>query len=244
MRPTIGITCSLSVSVADSSGGRVYENNVLGLDYTRAVEQAGGFPVILPTLAVGESMHEYFERIDGLLLSGGIDMDPLLYGEEPHLQMGGIDVLRDQLEMALTRGSVERSLPIFAICRGIQVLNVALGGTLYQDISQHDSPILKHRQNSPKWHGSHTVDIVPHTLLSTIIGQTEWRVNSFHHQAVKQVAPGFRASAHSKDGIIEAIESIEQPFVLGVQFHPEMMWEKEPAAMNLFKTFVEACRVT
>lgn len=242
MHPVIGITCSTSVSVADPRGGRVYEDCVIGHDYVRGVLHAGGTPIVLPNVDELDRADEYLDKIDGLLLSGGVDMDPLLYGEEPHPLMGTIDIRRDRFEMRLIEGAIGKSLPIFAICRGIQMINATLGGTLYQDISQHGNSLLKHRQNSPKWHGSHTIEVQPQSLLSKITGHSEWCVNSFHHQAVKTVAPGFAVSAVSKDGLIEAIESTEKPFVLGVQFHPEMMWQHDPTAASLFRAFVEASK--
>ena len=131
-------------------------------------------------------------------------------------------------------------MPIFGICRGIQMLNVAAGGTLYQDISMHSSPVLKHRQDAPGSYGTHAIDVYEDSLLLTILGSSTVRVNTYHHQAVKEVAPGFKVSATARDGIIESIESSTHSFAVGVQFHPERMWENSPPMNKLFAAFVNA----
>jgi putative glutamine amidotransferase len=146
------------------------------------------------------------------------------------------------MEMQLTQKALNQDLPIFAICRGIQMLNVATGGTLYQDIASDIPSALCHSQKGAGWYASHTIDIVPDSRLHQIIGNTTARVNSFHHQAVKDVGEGLTITARTKDGVIEAIESPTHRFALGVQYHPEMMWERHPDALNLFTTFVKACQ--
>jgi putative glutamine amidotransferase len=177
------------------------------------------------------------------LLSGGGDIDPLLFGQEPHQKIGSVDRLRDEMELQLTRKALDQDLPIFATCRGIQVLSVAADGTVYQDIaSEMAPPTLCHMQKGPGWYASHTIDILPGSRLHQIIGSTITRVNSFHHQAVRDVGKGFIATAHTRDGVIEAIESPTHRFVLGVECHPELMWERHPDALNLFTAFVKACQ--
>jgi len=239
MRPIIGITCGLKISNVIS--GRVYGENSVGFDYVRAIEHASGVPVVLPIIENQDCISGFIDMIDGLLLSGGGDIEPSLFNEEPIPNLGSIDPLRDWVEMRLTEEALEKHLPILAICRGIQVLNVAAGGTLYQDISQHSTTVLKHRQSAPGWHASHTINVEPDTLLFKMFGSQTGRVNSYHHQAVREPAEGFIVSAHSTDTIIEAIESQKHKFVLGVQFHPEMMWERHQEAANIFSAFVKAC---
>jgi putative glutamine amidotransferase len=241
MRPIIGITCGSDVSVS-STGGRVYRQNSVGFDYISAIEHAGGTPIVLPIVENQECISSFMDIMDGLLLSGGGDIDPSFFNEEPIPELGNIDPDRDRVEMLLSKAALEQDLPVLAICRGIQVLNVAAGGTLYQDISQHSKEILKHRQSAPGWHASHTIQIEPGSLMYDMFGKPTGRVNSFHHQAVRVSADGFYISARSIDGIIEAIESKEHRFMLGVQFHPEMMFQHHPEAANIFAAFVKACK--
>ncbi|HIE26020.1 TPA: gamma-glutamyl-gamma-aminobutyrate hydrolase family protein [Candidatus Poribacteria bacterium] len=241
MRPIIGVTCGSDVS-ASNTGGRVYRKNTVGSDYISAIEHAGGAPVVLPIVEDEECISGFIDIIDGLLLSGGGDIDPSFFNEEPISALGSIDPNRDSVEMLLSKAALEQDLPVLAICRGIQVLNVAAGGTLYQDISQHSKETLKHRQSAPGWHASHTIQMEPGSLISEIFGKRTGRVNSFHHQAVRDAADGFYVSARSNDGIIEAIESREYRFMLGVQFHPEMMFQHHPEAANIFAAFVKACQ--
>ena len=240
MRPVIGITCSLTVSVPTDSL-RASERNQVGLDYIRAIEYAGGTPLVLPYVQDSECIDHYLRLLDGLLLIGGVDVDPLLYGQEPHEKLGVVDRIRDDMELKLTRKALDEGRPIFAICRGVQLLNVAAGGTLYQDIaSEISGSTLCHSQNGAGWYASHTVDIQPDSRLHRIVGDTTTRTNSFHHQAVRDVGEGFIATAHAKDGVIEAIESDMHRFALGVQYHPELMWERHPDALSLFTAFVKA----
>ena len=239
----IGITSGTRIEASASL--RDYEELCyISRDYIRAIEEAGGLPVIIPVHEDRELSREYLRVVDGLLLAGGVDLSPHFFGEEPHPKLGSVDIERDEVEMELARLALELDMPILAICRGIQVLNVAAGGTLYQDISQLDRTVLKHRQSAVGWYGSHSIEIVEGTLLHRIVGKTRIRVNSFHHQAVKDPAKGFRVSATAPDGVIEAIESERHRFVLGVQFHPEEMWRRSPEAAALFKAFVAACYQT
>jgi len=240
MRPVIGITCSYAVSVTEGTL-RVSERNEIGLGYIRAVEYAGGAPLVLPYVQDSECIDRYMGLLDGLLLTGGVDVDPLLYGQEPHAEIGNVDRSRDEMELELTRKALDGDVPIFAICRGIQVLNVAAGGTLYQDIAAEiPQSTLRHSQKGAGWYASHTVDIQPDSRLHRIIGGITTRTNSFHHQAVRDLGKGFIATAQAKDCVIEAIESPTHRFALGVQYHPELMWERHPDALSLFTAFVKA----
>jgi putative glutamine amidotransferase len=206
-----------------------------------SILNAGGIPIVLPLTEDDEVIAASIGRIDGLLLAGGVDIDPQLYGEEPLPGLGQVTPDRDVWELKLTREAMRRSIPIFAICRGSQMLNVAAGGTLYQDLASQKPGALQHSQKAPRDHLSHSVNAERDTLLHRIVGQERFTVNSFHHQAVKQLAPGFRATAWAADGVIEAYEQPDSPFVLGVQWHPENLARSREPARRLFAAFIEAC---
>jgi len=243
MRPVIGITCSSSVEIVQSTEYHVSRKNHIALDYIRAVEAAGGTPIILPHVQRTELLSDYLGMIDGLLLPGGYDIDPLLFNQEPAVGVGVIDPVRDQIEVRLIQDALATDKPIFGICKGVQILNIAAGGTIYQDLAtEFPNSLLRHAQRAAGWYASHTVEIQPDSRLHHIVGETTTRTNSFHHQAIKDVAPDFTISAKAKDGVVEAIESPTHRFVLGVQYHPEMMYEKHPTALNLFTAFVKACQ--
>ena len=231
MRPIIGITCTAT----DSN-----ESHGISVSYIDAVEHSGGTPILLPLPQSDLCVADFLNLIDGLLLSGGVDVDPFLYGEEPQPKMGKIDVSRDRVEMLLIPKALEMNIPILGICRGIQVLNVAAGGTLHQDIYTDSKAALKHSQNAPEWYGTHAIHIQEGSRLLDILGQPMIRVNSFHHQAVKDVAPDFVVSAVASDDVIEGMESTCHNFVVGVQCHPEGMWKNTPPIANLFAEFVKA----
>ncbi len=234
MRPVIGITCSLEQNT---------DRSYLAQDYVRAVEAAGGVPVALPVLKNVALVPQHLSGIDGLLLSGGVDVDPRFFGEEPQPWLGEITPERDWYELELVGQALERKTPMLAICRGMQVLNIAAGGSIHQDISRGVRNSLKHSQQAPRWYPSHCVDILPGTRLAAIFQNAPLRVNSFHHQAVKLPAPGFAVTARSSDGVIEAIEHMAAVFTLGVQFHPECMWERDKIFLELFRALVEAASV-
>ncbi|MEA3356262.1 MAG: gamma-glutamyl-gamma-aminobutyrate hydrolase family protein, partial [Candidatus Bipolaricaulota bacterium] len=212
-RPRIGITTSIS---EDEKSFRLKRG------YVEAVAEAGGIPVILPYSQV--EVEEVGDCIDGLLLSGGSDIDPMYFGEEPKHRLLKIDPHRDRFEFALTRLFLKENRPILGICRGIQVLNIAGGGNIYQDVEIQLKDTLRHRQDGPYWHPTHRVTIRRDTLLFELLGEEEIRVNSFHHQAIKNISPHFIVSAKATDGIVEAIERSSGGFQLGVQWHPETMW--------------------
>ncbi|MBO8142283.1 MAG: gamma-glutamyl-gamma-aminobutyrate hydrolase family protein [Firmicutes bacterium] len=230
----MGIACAHEAS---GSTGRWHVDGA----YIRAVTGAGGVPVLIPPAGDSKRLEAVLDRVDGLLLPGGIDVDPYLYGEEPLPGLGKVDPEWDALDVAAARAALARGLPVLGICRGAQVLNVAAGGTLYQDIPAQVPHALQHWQNRPGWAASHSVSVVPDSLLAGIAGRRRLRVNSFHHQAVKDVAAGFRAVAHGADGVVEAIESLVHPYALGVQWHPERM-AHEPHHWRLFLSLIEAAR--
>ncbi|MQL52603.1 gamma-glutamyl-gamma-aminobutyrate hydrolase family protein [Desulfofundulus thermobenzoicus] len=231
MSPVIGITCAW-----DEPAGRYF----LSRYYTAAVEEAGGRPVLLPHPPPKRSGMVLPAFLDGLILSGGGDVDPSYFGEEPLPGLGEIAPERDAFEMELTRRALAAGLPLLGICRGAQVLNIAAGGDIYQDIKSQVPGCLQHGQQGPRWFPSHNITIEGGTRLARILGSGIRRVNSFHHQAVRRVAPGFKVAARATDGIIEAIEYSGPAFVLGVQWHPETMWERDGTALDLFKALVEA----
>ena len=232
--PLIGITCAWNEDE---------ERFYLGRHYVRAVETAGGLPVALPALAREGGVEALLEVLNGLLLAGGGDLDPLHFGEEPLPVTGEIAPERDRFELALARGALRLGLPVLGICRGLQVLNVAAGGTLYQDLAQAVPRPLKHRQQAPGWYATHGLAVAPGSRLAGILGPGYRRVNSFHHQAVARVAPGFRAAAWAPDGVVEAVEATGPGFALGVQFHAEEMAERDPGCRALFAALVEAARL-
>lgn len=213
--------------------------------YTDAVLRAGGAPVIIPVTDSKEALASLLETIDGLLLTGGGDINPLYAGEEPIPQLGEGNSLRDRYDFTLLRLAADRQIPVFGICRGHQVIHLAYGGTLYQDIyAQRTEPTLKHSQEAPRAEGSHTVTIDESSTLYTLLGGRAV-VNSFHHQAVKEAAPGFRVTAVSSDGIIEATESaVPYRDMFSVQWHPEAMAAAgDPAMLRLFKKLIAQARL-
>jgi putative glutamine amidotransferase len=216
--------------------------------YVDAVVASGGVPLLLPLVDDETILRAYYERIDGLLLAGGGDVDPHHYGEEPLPQLGMVDPLRDAVELPLARWAMTDGKPILAICRGIQVLNVALGGTLYQDIpAQVESDIVHDSSyTNQNWaHMAHDLRLAPESKLAQIIGTQQFPINSLHHQSLKTIAPGLKAVGWAPDGVVEAIEGLNGHFVFGVQCHPEALQrETDPRWQKLFRQFVVAASST
>ena len=233
MKPMIGITCG-HTSDAD---GRYYVNE----PYVRCIEAAGGMPFLLPALKDDNDIKGLLQHVDGVLLPGGADIDPGHFGEEPLQGLGTIEPERDRLELSIARLALEWEIPILGVCRGIQVLNVAAGGSLYQDIpSQINGQHLQHSQKAPRWYATHTLNIEPGSLLEQVLGTVRVKVNSFHHQAVKIPAAGFSITAKSRDGVIEGLESHSHRFACGVQWHPELMVGHYPKQLELFRQLVKS----
>ncbi|NLM96963.1 MAG: gamma-glutamyl-gamma-aminobutyrate hydrolase family protein [Halanaerobiaceae bacterium] len=207
--------------------------------YTEAVNRAGGLAVILPYTADEYLIQEYIRMIDGLLLTGGLDLDPLLFGEEPLPGGGRLDPVRDRFELALIRYADMAGLPVLGICKGCQLMNIARGGTIYQDLYTQKPGVLKHLQEAPRWYPTHRIELDHETKLYGIIKKDSLRVNSIHHQAIKDLSPYFRAAARAFDGVIDAIEAREDRFVLGIQWHPESLWENDEGNYRIFKEFVK-----
>lgn len=212
--------------------------------YVEAVAVTGGAPLLIPLNLDDGALRAIYERLDGLLLAGGEDLHPRYYGEAIHEKCGQIDEARDTVELTLTRWALAEDLPILAICRGIQVLNVAAGGTLYQDIASQAPGSLKHDcwPDHPRNYLVHQVTVNGDSHLAAVLGHRRIGVNSSHHQAVKDLAPRFRVVAQAPDSLIEAIEGHDHPFALGVQWHPEDLVEDAPSMRRLFEDFVSAAR--
>ena len=210
--------------------------------YLMALENAGADPVILPVYDSDETLRRYVQMCDGFVLPGGIDVNPLTYGEDPHPLLQGNRLDFDECELHLIRLILETKKPLLGICRGCQILNVAFGGTLYQDIvSMREGAQLHSQTELTPGATSHRIKIEPGSILEELYG-SEMRVNSFHHQAVKDLGNGRKATARAYDGIIEAYEAVDYPFVLGVQWHPEQETNADRTAiLPIFKRFVEAC---
>lgn len=239
MRPLIGILASVWVVETGFHAGD--ERLFAGADYVGAVLQAGGTPVILPLVNSLAAIRGQVQAIDGLLLIGGYDVDPLLYGEEPMPKLGPVFPKRDAYEIAALEIACGQGKPILGICRGIQTINIAFGGTLWQDLSLMEEPTLQHYQNSLKYVPGHTIDISPGTLLYEIFGEEQLRTNSYHHQAIREPAPGFIVNARARDGVIEGIENRDAA-ILGVQWHPEMMVGEFSIMLNLFRWLINSAR--
>jgi putative glutamine amidotransferase len=240
MKPIIGITPSAQTDMLAHGTFRRY---VLSSPYVRAVEAAGGIPLILPPQ--GGNVESLTQVIDGLLLSGGADINPVRYGESSiHPETYGIDDERDRFELDLFDAMLQREKPVFGICRGIQVINVALGGTLIQDIaSQHPgAAAVGHRQHERGLEDSaigHVVSVTESDVLP-IFGNGQAGVNSFHHQAIRDLAPALFPAAYSPDGLVEAVAMAERPSVFAVQWHPELMYERHQEHLRGFMRLVDA----
>ena len=229
--PRIGITGRLAqVERAERAG-------VNGA-YVRAVLAGGGAPSILPPAAGAALAPILLDGLDALVLSGGADIDPRRYRTQPHPKLGPVEEERDASELALFAEALRREMPVLAICRGLQLVNVALGGTLWQDLP---SELLAHPQSGPRTERIHAVTIAEGTRLAAALGTNRTEVNSFHHQAIRELAPGLRATAHAPDGVIEGIEGTGEQWLLGVQWHPEEFWAQAAAPDGgLFRALVAA----
>ena len=239
MRPLIGITCSREVGGAWGKYSPGHYMDYTFDEYSRAICSSGGAPVIIPVAQSRESLLTIISSIKGLILSGGPDINPRFYGEETADGIGEIDDELDRMELAIAKIAFEKNLPLFAICRGLQTLNVSLGGTLYQDINTQIPDVIKHAPNTQKSVNTHTIRIEKQTLLFDIIKRRKIWVNGKHHQAIKDLAPGLKISAVANDGIIEAIEYPTKKFVIGVQWHPEGTWKEDTHSKKLFRAFVK-----
>ena len=230
---TVAVTASIRL---DGDTSRVR----LTAAYVTALESAGLVPLIVPPLSSASAAAAILDSVSGLVLTGGEDVDPARYGEKRHEKVRSINAARDATEAALVEEAKARGKPVLAICRGIQILNVALGGTLVQDIPSQLDTRIAHDEDSPRNSRSHEISIEPRSLIAKAVGTERCTVNSFHHQSVKRVADGLRVTARSPDGVIEGLESIDDWWVLAVQWHPEEMTDSpEPWDRGLFKAFAQ-----
>ena len=248
-RPVIGVTTQTLHAIEGIPEG-LPDSWVMNQRYFRAVTTLGGIPWMIPLIADDlDTLRAIYERLDGLLIPGGIDMDPTNYGEEILPVCGRLDPARDAVELQLTRWSIDDGKPVLGLCRGAQVINVAQGGTLYQDIpSLFPTPsgraLLQHdcypTKGFARTHLAHPVELTPGSRLRDALEHESVPVNSMHHQAVKEVGEGLIASAVAPDGVIEAVEGSGDGFLIGVQWHPEMFESHDPSTRHLFRSFVDA----
>jgi putative glutamine amidotransferase len=237
-RPLIGVTMGREKSQ------RFFGLNlfIMNQTYVRTLEQLGALPVMIPLHMTEASLRGIFERLDGLFLPGGEDIDPANYGAERHELLGATDKERDRTELLLTRWAVELGMPVLGVCRGAQMINVACGGTLYQDILSERPDLAKHDYFPPSFERfriSHRIDIEADSLLAHVMGQVH-EVNSMHHQGIDRLGYGLRVVAYADDGLPEAVEAPALPYVVGVQWHPEELAKTDQMSANLFYDFVRA----
>ncbi len=235
--PRIGVLCNHR----DSDDGPFSERQLVNQPYLDRLEEAGANCLLIHDTSEDDIV-ALLELCDGLLVTGGPDVDPRDYGCQPHAKFGTVSPRREHLDRVAVGYALEcPQLPMLGICRGIQAINVIAGGTLIQDIESEIDGALKHRQSSPGWYGTHDTSIAGDSRLRELLGAEHVSVNSYHHQAVDDCAPGFSIVARAADGVVEAIERDEAHFCLGVQFHPEIMAKRDEALMCIFGAFVDAC---
>jgi putative glutamine amidotransferase len=210
----------------------------LGLPYLRATEKAGGLPVVVPPMDL-DALEPLLAQVAGVCLSGGPDLDPVAYGADRHPSLGPVNDALDRFELELARRADALGLPVLAICRGMQALNVARGGSLHQHLPDRPGTADGHRQTAPGTEVTHSVRIAPGSQLAGLMGGEEAEVNSFHHQAIDRLGRGLRAVAWSSDGVIEGVEAPDRDFVIGVQWHAETLTERSEQSA-LFAGLVDA----
>jgi len=239
-KPIVGISCTQVLY--ETAGDQFFGTAVYGAQeyYVKAVIEAGGIPVLLPMTSDSEAVADMVAAIDALILTGGQDIDPLLYGEVPHQNLGSLLHERDTFDTTLVRLATDAGIPVLGICRGCQIINVAFGGTLYQDLPSQCEGVHNHcLLASPKKPG-HYVDIDSASFLAPIYGECA-AVNTLHHQAVKDVAPDFFVGAKAKDGVIESIQHKDK-FILGVQWHPEWLSRLDSKALQVFELLINTAK--
>jgi putative glutamine amidotransferase len=244
MKPVIGVTPDFNAGDRKDMGGSE-PTYFLRARYVRAIEELGGIPLVLPLVAAAGDRRRLLESVDGLLLTGsGPDLPPRLYGEKQRYKFPLVSERRANFEMEMVRLARQRDLPVLGICGGMQAMNVACGGSLFQDIPSQVPRAMDHRQKKRAVFVSHAVTVVPKSLLKQVVGKDTLMVNSSHHQSVKAVAPSLIASAVAPDGIVEAIESPAHRFLLAIQWHPEFLFDRHTAHRRLFEALLRAARRT
>jgi putative glutamine amidotransferase len=241
--PLIAVTTSEmrenTLDLATNQADPPRQEMVLGVRYLEAIGRAGALAMVVPPLP-GPMIPALLERVDGICLSGGPDIHPDAYGAEPHPELGPTEPRLDAFELALARAADERDMPILAICRGAQVLNIARGGTLHQHLPDVAGDRLAHRQPGDPSKHTHGVSVVPGSRLEAILGHRHVAVNSFHHQAVDAIGERLTVTAQAEDGTVEAFEAVDRSFVVGVQWHAECLVDHDEQAA-LFSALVDAC---
>ncbi len=234
----VGISSSIMI---DSSGNFAgYQRSYVNKDYVDSIIKNGGIPMIIPFNEDEEVMKAQMDCVDVLLLSGGHDVSPYNYGQEPNPKLGDVFPERDRYDYILLREAIAGSKPILGICRGMQIINTYFGGTLYQDLSLIGRDVLKHNQGGFWYKPSHMVRLENDTKFYEIFGEEQFMVNSFHHQAIDKLGDGLIISASASDSIIEAIEKVNYPFLVGVQWHPEMLHNTVEVMNKLFMALINA----
>ena len=235
MRPLIGIPCRPLIRA--ETGRPIYANNRA---YVHAVESAGGLPILIPMINDHNILTALLSRLDGLLLSGGIDVHPSRYGEEVHPLTQEVDIELVEFEITLASWAIQQDITVLGVCRGMQLINVVLGGTLYQDIDdQYPNSIAHSNRHMPQTHLAHHIIVEPGSRMETILGAREVRVNSLHHQAIKDPGKGVHITGRAPDGVPELLEVTSYRFLMAVQSHPEEIYSIEPAFKRLFSAFVQ-----
>ncbi|HEX6316557.1 MAG TPA: gamma-glutamyl-gamma-aminobutyrate hydrolase family protein [Gemmatimonadaceae bacterium] len=244
-RPTIGVTTQ-TLQAIDGIPAGLPTSVVMNQRYYEAVAAAGGAPVLIPLLDDIDALRASYDACAGIMIPGGVDMDPATYGETPHEKLGRIDPDRDRVELQLTRWCIEDHKPLLGLCRGLQVINVAQGGTLFQDIEAQLEGSIRHdyfpTYGFERDHLSHDVAVAPSSRLRGLVAVDQLPVNSMHHQGVKQLGRGLVACAVAADGLIEGVESPNGHWMIGVQWHPEVFEHDDPHTRDLFRGFVDAAR--
>ena len=237
MRPVIGVVCAKMYFPNNPLDQYFY----VGSGYVDGIARSGGIPLIMPLLGIQDPPFEaMLESLDGLIFTGGEDPAPHLYGEEPLQRLGDVEYERDLAELAVIKLALEQKKPMLGICRGMQIMNVACGGTLIQDIPSQVPGAFQHAQKGSRQYGAHKVQL-QQGFVSDALGTNEILVNTSHHQAVKDIAPGFRVTGVAADGVVEAIESLDGLHV-GLQWHPERMWGHDANMRKIAEAFVERVR--
>ncbi len=234
-KPLIGLTCAIH----QERNGTIFYGTLPS--YTRALEAAGGLPLLIVPNLNAETLREIYDRVDGVLLTGGGDVDPVLYGAPNDTELRSIDPDRDSTEINVTRWAVDDDKPLLGICRGIQVMNVALGGTLYRDIASEYGQAVDHDLGSAQSRDfeGHPISVRAGSHLAELLGETHPAVNTMHHQAIRDLGKGLLPVATSPDGLIEGVEREGARFIVGVQWHPEELYEYSEPMRRLFEGFVK-----
>jgi len=242
-RPVIGITTQ-NLHAIDGIPEGLPQSWMMNQRYILAATNAGGIPWMVPLLEDSTALRAIYDRLDGILLPGGVDLDPATFGERPTAKCGRLDPARDQIELQLTRWAMEDGKPLLGLCRGIQVMNVACGGNLYQDLESEFPDSIKHDYFPTAGYArdylAHAVELEPGSRLQKSMERPVMTVNSMHHQGIKQLASALVPTAWAPDGLIEGVESEDDHFMVGVQWHPEMFEASDSGTRRLFREFIEA----